>query len=309
MPRSKPKHAMIAIEAKKNYIPYIRSNLSDIWPPTSYLCYSDSIIAPPPSVPLKCRFAFYERDPVDLALDWVDPADLKPIPVVMPAHERRPGGDWEASVMLPEECLCRRSNLFATLTTPAAGNAEISNYPIPARAGIYSANVVVFRGGPDKYETWKEYKALPIISVCPVQRPKLDISGKRYAFIQEKELMTEKIHTALRIAVWHKHTRLCIGTFGLGVGYQNPTEEVALMWRDALLYNPEFNGHFQDVVFAFESPEGSAATSSISSAVSSSSKSRSASSSRSNVAADLAIFRHVFKPAVIHNAFNQSEQL
>jgi len=43
--------------------------------------------------------------------------------------------------MSPEECLCRRSNLFATLTTPAAGNSSTSNYPIPSKAGIYSQNV------------------------------------------------------------------------------------------------------------------------------------------------------------------------
>jgi len=38
--------------------------------------------------------AFYERDPVDLALDWAD--GDKPVPVIMPANEKRPGGDWEA---------------------------------------------------------------------------------------------------------------------------------------------------------------------------------------------------------------------
>lgn len=35
---------------------------------------------------------------MDLALDWADPVDNNPIPVIMPAHERNPGGDWEASV-------------------------------------------------------------------------------------------------------------------------------------------------------------------------------------------------------------------
>ncbi len=81
--------------------------------------------------------------------------------------------------MSPEECLCRRSNLFATLTTPAAGNSASTNYPIPSKAGIYSEKVgqcsshlefspaisrliqiVVFRGGPEKYEAWLEYKGV-----------------------------------------------------------------------------------------------------------------------------------------------------
>jgi len=150
--------------------------------------------------------------------------------------------------------------------------------------------------------------ALPIISVCPVKRPKLDSSGKKYSFKQEKELMRDKIRTALRIAVYYGHTKLCIGTFGLGPGFRNPPEEVALMWRDALLRDPEFVGHFEDIVFAFDAPEGASLSSS--SSKSSSSKSKSSSSSgKSTAAADLDIFRHVFKPAVIHDAFKTPMQI
>jgi hypothetical protein len=43
--------------------------------------------------------AFFDRDPVDLALDWA-PSEEKPIPVILPANDKRPGGDWEASVMV-----------------------------------------------------------------------------------------------------------------------------------------------------------------------------------------------------------------
>ncbi|KAH6694216.1 hypothetical protein BKA61DRAFT_259536 [Leptodontidium sp. MPI-SDFR-AT-0119] len=311
MPPSKPKPSEIAAEAKKTYIPYIRSTLNDKWPATSYLCYSEAMVAQPPAKEnaQHCRFAFYERDPVDLAIDWVEPG-AAPIPVIMPANDKRPGGDWEAGVMSPEECLCRRSNLFATLTTPGEGSSVSSNYPLPPTTGIYSANVVVFRGGPEKYEPWQEYKSLPIISICPVKRPKLDSSEKKYSFKQEKELMRDKIRTALRIAVYYRHINLVIGTFGLGPGFRNPTEEVALMWRDALLKDPEFVGHFRDVVFAFDPPEGVAAAGSSSSKASSSkssskspSKSSSSSSSKSSVVADLDIFRHIFKPAVVHDAF------
>jgi hypothetical protein len=43
--------------------------------------------------------------------------------------------------MSPEECLCRRSNLVATMTTPAPGNPVPNNYPIPTKAGIFSEKV------------------------------------------------------------------------------------------------------------------------------------------------------------------------
>jgi hypothetical protein len=42
--------------------------------------------------------AFYERNPVDLAIEWA--AGESPIPVIMPAHDKRPGGDWEAGIIL-----------------------------------------------------------------------------------------------------------------------------------------------------------------------------------------------------------------
>ncbi|KAL2063888.1 hypothetical protein VTL71DRAFT_4382 [Oculimacula yallundae] len=315
MPPSKAKPSEIAAEAKKKFIPYIRATLNDKWPATSFLCYSESIEAESSRKENShhCRFAFYEMDPIDLALDWAEPDE--PIPVVMPANDKRPGGDWEAGVMSPEECLCRRSNLIATLTTPGEGSSVSSNYPMPPSTGIYSGNVVVFRDGPEKYTPWPEYKALPIISICPVKRPKLNSSKSKYSFKAEEDLMRDKIRTALRIAVYYKHVNLVIGTFGLGPGFSNPTEEVALMWRDAFLKDPEFVGHFRDVVFAFEAPEGPATSSSSSKGSSSKSSSKSSSSSskksssssssssKSGVAADLDIFRHVFKPANVHNAF------
>jgi len=143
---------------------------------------------------------------------------------------------------------------------------------------------------------------LPIISVCPVKRPKLDKDDTKYSFDQEKELMREKVVTALRIAKWFGHKDLVIGTFGLGSGFRNPPREVAKLWRDALLKDPQFIGWFRDVVFAFEDPEGPPSNSSSkggSSSKSSSkgSSSKSSSHSKSSAAADLDIFRDVFKPS------------
>jgi hypothetical protein len=42
--------------------------------------------------------AFYDRDPVDVALEWEVGFDTKKIPVIMPANDKRPGGDWEAGL-------------------------------------------------------------------------------------------------------------------------------------------------------------------------------------------------------------------
>lgn len=41
---------------------------------------------------------FVNGDPVDCAIQWA--AGEFPIPVIMPANEKRPGGDWEAGLLL-----------------------------------------------------------------------------------------------------------------------------------------------------------------------------------------------------------------
>jgi hypothetical protein len=131
--------------------------------------------------------------------------------------------------------------------------------------------------------------ALPIISVPPVRRPKLDSSHKKYSFKAEKELMKEKIRTALRIAVHYEHPDICVGAFGCGPLFRNPTREVATMFKDILFFEKEFEGHFSNVVFAFdESNAGSPASSSSSSSGSSSSHK-----------SDLQIFKDIFDPKKI----------
>ena len=121
-----------------------------------------------------------------------------------------------------------------------------------------TCEAVVFRSGPDKaYSVWKIFKCLPVISVAPVRRPKLDESGRDYSFDQEKELMKEKIRSVLRIAVNYNHRDLCLGAFGAGSGFRNPVQQLAAMWRDILFSEEEFQGAFTNIVFAIEHSCGS----------------------------------------------------
>lgn len=115
-------------------------------------------------------------------------------------------------------------------------------------------SAVVFRSGADKnYSMWKDWKVLPIISVPPIRRPKLDESGTDYSFSQERELMKEKMRTVLRIAALRQHQDLCIGSFGVGFGFRNPAVQVASMWRELLFCEPEFQKAFSNIVFVLES--------------------------------------------------------
>lgn len=97
--------------------------------------------------------------------------------------------------------------------------------------------------------------ALPVISVAPVRRPKLDTTGEKYSFSQEKELMKEKIRTTLRIAVYYKHSDICLGAFGIGPGFRNPAHEVADMWKDILFSEAEFKGMYHPFVLNLSDPK------------------------------------------------------
>jgi uncharacterized protein (TIGR02452 family) len=126
-----------------------------------------------------------------------------------------------------------------------------------------------------------------------VRRPKLDVTNTKYSFEDEKELMKDKIRTALRIAVYYDHPDICFGAYGCGPIFKNPTREVATMFKDILLFEEEFKGQFSNVVFAFES--GSSGSSSSSSSGSSSS------SSSPTQKSDMQIFKEIFDPAKLYN--------
>ncbi|KAF1830560.1 hypothetical protein BDW02DRAFT_507324 [Decorospora gaudefroyi] len=261
MPQSRPKPSEIAAEAKRVWMPHIwKHYIRDS--KTSYL-YPDSSqirINVDKRSSQRTRVAIMEGDPVNYALGWYQSAvnadpNCKRIPVVNVANEKRAGGDWESGIMAPEECFARRSNLVHALTMPwnAQLGREENYYPIPQRGGIYSPEVFVFRSGPDEdYAPFTEITSLPVISVAPVRRPKLDESGTHYSFAQEQELMKEKMRAVLRIASYCGHRNLVLGAFGLGPIFRNPAQEVALMWRNLLFEEEEFHGAFQDVVFAID---------------------------------------------------------
>lgn len=103
---------------------------------------------------------------------------------------------------------------------------------------------------------WKDFRSMPVISVAPVRRPKLDETGADYSFKQEKEMMMEKMRSVLRIAIHNRHTDLCMGAFGVGYGFRNPPRQVAKMWREILFSEKEFEGAFANIVFAMESTSG-----------------------------------------------------
>ncbi|KAK3990954.1 hypothetical protein QBC44DRAFT_59872 [Cladorrhinum sp. PSN332] len=341
---SKPKPSEVASETKKVYIPHIRRELAQKWPIYSYIYHQPTLlplqergrdISPP-------QFYVSHGDPVDTALAWVAQTQA-PIPFICAANDRRPGGDWETGAVGYEERLCRRSTLAANLSTPPNGAPLTDHYPIPVCGGIMSRDVgellhptldprrdilsltvplVVFRGPHDKYEKLPEeqWQSLPVVSVPPPRWPKLTSGGTKYSFTNEREMVKDKLRVALSIVAYEGFECVVIGDFGLGNGYRNPPTELAELWREVLLYDPNLRGRFRWVVFVFEdlhqsteqlilddlakkAKGGSSSSSSKSKSKSSSpsSSSRASSSSSSNCQTDYQIFQTIFESNAIQH--------
>ncbi|KAL2117489.1 hypothetical protein VTJ04DRAFT_7149 [Mycothermus thermophilus] len=322
--KSKPKPSEVASEAKRIYIPLIREKYAQTWLTASYLyeqplsqiVFNDRPIdlSPP---------TFYVRsgDPVNTALEWAQAAGT-PIPFICAANDKRPGGDWETGVVGYEERLCRRSTLAACLATPA-DDPRSTHYPLPISAGIISPQVVVFRGPHDRYEKlpFEQWGELPVISVPPPRWPKLTQNGTKYSFSDEREMVRDKMLGALRICAYHGYNSVVIGDFGLGNGYRNPPQELAELWREVCLYDPDLRGRIRCVTFVIEDPNQSTTqlilddlekkakgSSSKSRPKSSSSSTSSSNSSLYNSPTDFEIFSRVFNQAEIRRFLSQPDE-
>jgi uncharacterized protein (TIGR02452 family) len=329
---SRVRPSEIAADTKKNFIPLLKAHYAEMFPPYSVLYRHPAQQLPIQKRTLSTRppvFRLEVGDPVMRAIYYgaVDSqssmasgGDKIRIPFICAANERRAGGDWETGCAGYEEKLCRRSNLSATLSSPWPDAPETSNYPIPSAGGILSDSVVVCRGPHDRYEPLDQWFDLPVVSVAPTRWPKLKDHGSKYSFSEERDMIREKIRGALRICLYNGYDRVVIGDFGLGNGYRNPPQELAEIWRDVFLFDPDLRGQFAYVVFVFEDQSQSTMrlihedmtrkeSKRGGSRGKSSSSGSSSSSSRTshNFPTDLAIFEHIFDTPEIDRVLSQPD--
>ncbi|KAI3395344.1 hypothetical protein diail_1400 [Diaporthe ilicicola] len=327
---SKPKPSEVAAQTKRNIIPYIRKHYASTWPLYSYL-FSNPLSFTPDQFPQRPmglanpNFWIHTDDPVDFATNWSARNNNTRVAFICAANEKRPGGDWETGVVGYEERLCRRSTLSATIATPGPQSyVNGGHYPLPWAGGIYSDRVVVFRGPHDRYEERKleEWRALPVVSVTPMCRPKLKEGGGQYSFDDERKMAKNKMRAALSICAYNDIRNVVIGDFGLGNSYRNPPQEMAELWREVFLWDTNLRGRVENVAFVFEDPAQSTmrlileeaakknkGSSGASGGGSSKGKGKPPSSSSSIPACptDMAVFERVFNPAEIQRVTQQPD--
>ncbi|KAJ3042955.1 hypothetical protein HDV00_006262 [Rhizophlyctis rosea] len=174
-------------------------------------------------------------DTIDVAIELKTTERLNPLILNM-ASQWRPGGGWQNGSAAQEEQLFYRSTYDLALSDPfKLDRGRKWRYPMPITGGIYTPNVLAFRGNEGtgyRVLDSQDRVFLDFVAVAALPSPKLE-DGK---FSQrDKEVTAEKIRAIFRIGCVTGHRDLLLGALGCGA-YGNPAAEVALLFKETLRF-------------------------------------------------------------------------
>ena len=169
-------------------------------------------------------------------------------PLVMSfANAHFPGGGFWLGANAQEESLCRRSTLYASISSKEAACLYRRNNTrlcaVESDYMLYSPNVCVFMDGKGEL-LLKPFMASVVTVPAPNRRgAAFFASGRRIG-----ETMLRRIKIMLLVAAKHGHRNLVLGAWGCGA-FGNKPRDVAGLFRQALV-EEGLGGMFDEVCFA-----------------------------------------------------------
>ena len=166
------------------------------------------------------------------------------------ANPYNPGGGVKQGSTAQEECLCRSSNLYASLTcqyvlTNYYSRNTRNSSPFSTNAVVYSKGVTVFKSDDLIPVRLDEYFNVDVITCAA---PYYNRSYGSYDVVAYKRSFYRKIRNILEVAIANKVDVLVLGAFGCGA-FNNPPEHVADVFG-RILVKEGYCHFFKTVTFA-----------------------------------------------------------
>jgi uncharacterized protein (TIGR02452 family) len=184
------------------------------------------------------------KDTIDCALQLV--ADKYNVLSLNMASDFCPGGGYKKGSQAQEESIFRRSTYHLSLEQKDI----INRYRLPLLAGIYSPNIIIFRGSSkeDHYlYDWPECTALNFIAVPALRNPKL-VKVDTELRLKDKDVIicSNKFRLIFETAIYYGHDALVLGAAGSGA-FHCPPIHVAQIFKKIIA---EYSKYFSYIVFA-----------------------------------------------------------
>jgi len=205
----------------------------------------------PPVKNEKPRIIVSEDTTFSCARKWIAPG--RKTAVLNFANAYQPGGGVKKGAMAQEECLCRASSLYESLTLPylirhyykwnQKNTGDMGSDRI-----IYTPDVTVFKTDDALPEMLPEEEWFHV-DVITCAAPYYDENKKRPVGMEKlRQVFTDRIRNILETAAANGADHLILGAFGCGV-FNNPPDLVADVFRE-LLIECSYAAYFHQVVFA-----------------------------------------------------------
>ena len=169
------------------------------------------------------------------------------------ANAYHPGGEYLYGAIAQEETLCRRSTLYASLSSPAAEEMYRYNEEHLSPEGsdylLLSPYVTIFRD--------MRYRLTPrVTTTAVISAPALDLDGEAGMLPQAQidQVMQRRVENLLLAAAAHGYPSIILGAWGCGA-FRHDAKTVAGYFQQALIEN-KLAYQFENVVFSVYSPLG-----------------------------------------------------